>query len=174
MIRALTLSIVLAPLSAHAELQPAVAELMPYMDVTAACFDGAEDSNAAVACVGQGSGLCMASETDGQTTVGMMFCTLAEYEAWDRLLNRDYGPIMDGLQAMDDQDVEFFPEFANRADSLRDAQRAWIPLRDTQCALEYAMWGAGSMRQIAGASCLLDLTAKRVIYLRFMGEGMRG
>ena len=174
MIRALTLSMVLAPLSAYAELQPAVAELMPYMDVTAACFDGAEDSNAAAACVGQGAADCMASEPDGQSTVGMMFCTLAEYEAWDRLLNRDYGPMMDGMNAMDADDAELFPEFANRADSLRDAQRAWIPLRDTQCALEYAMWGSGSMRQIAGASCLLDLTAKRVIYLRFLGEGMRG
>jgi uncharacterized protein YecT (DUF1311 family) len=174
MIRALTLSILFAPLCAHAEPQPAVADLMPYMDVATTCFDGAGDSAAAGACVGQGTATCMASETDGETTVGMMFCTLAEYEAWDRLLNRDYGPMMDGMKAMDADDAELFPEFANRADSLRDAQRAWIPLRDTQCALEYAMWGSGSMRQIAGASCLLDLTAKRVIYLRFLGEGMRG
>jgi uncharacterized protein YecT (DUF1311 family) len=174
MIRALTLSMVLSPLSAHAELQPAVAELMPHLDVTAACFDGAEDSAAAGACVGLGAAHCMASETDGETTVGMMVCTLAEYEAWDRLLNRDYGPMMDGMKAMDADDAELFPEFANRADSLRDAQRAWIPLRDAQCALEYAMWGSGSMRQIAGAACLLDLTAKRVIYLRFLGESMRG
>jgi uncharacterized protein YecT (DUF1311 family) len=82
--------------------------------------------------------------------------------------------MMDGMKAMDADDAELFPEFANRADSLRDAQRAWIPLRDAQCALEYAMWGSGSMRQIAGAACLLDLTAKRVIYLRFLGESMRG
>jgi uncharacterized protein YecT (DUF1311 family) len=174
MMRRLLPVLFILPLALHAEPQPAVAELMPYMDVTAASFDGAEDSNAAAACVGQGAADGMASEPDGQSTVCMMFCTLAEYEAWDRLLNRDYGPMMDGMNAMDVEDVEYFPEFANRADSLRDAQRAWVPLRDTQCALEYAMWGGGSMRQIAGASCLLDLTAKRVIYLRFLGEGMRG
>ncbi len=92
MIRALILSMVLAPLSAHAELQPAVADLMPYMDVTAACFDGAEDSAAAGACVGPGAAHCMASETDGETTVGMRFCTLAAYEAWDLLLKPDSGP----------------------------------------------------------------------------------
>lgn len=172
MIRTLTLFLLFAPLSATAELQPAVAELMRYMDVTATCFDGAEDSAEAGACVGQGATVCMETETHGYTTVGMMFCTLAEYDAWDRLLNRDYGPMMDGMRRLDAEDAEFFPEFANRAEALRDAQRAWIPLRDAQCALEYAMWGGGSMRQIAGASCLLDLTAKRTIYLRFLGEGM--
>jgi uncharacterized protein YecT (DUF1311 family) len=174
MIRTLTFLMLLAPLSAQAEPQPAVLALMPYMDVTAPCFDGAEGSADAVACVGQGSTICMETKANGYTTVGMMFCTLAEYEAWDRLLNRDYGPVMDNMRRLDAEEAEYFPEFANRADALRDAQRAWIPLRDAQCSLEYAMWGSGSMRQIAGASCLLDLTAKRVVYLRFLGEGMRG
>mgnify|MGYP000712637570 CR=1 FL=1 len=61
MIRALILSMVLAPLSPHAELQPAVSELMPFMDVTVACFDGAVVSAAASACLGHGAAHCIAS-----------------------------------------------------------------------------------------------------------------
>lgn len=53
------------------------------------------------------------------------------------------------------------------------AQRAWIALRDGDCALEYAMWGSGSMGQIAGATCLLDKTAERTIYLRFLGRDVQ-
>ncbi len=164
----------LLPLAAHAEPQPAVAALMPYMDITATCFDASQDTAEASACVGQGSANCMDAEADGQTTVGMMFCTLAEYEAWDDLLNRDYGPLMDAMRQTDAEEEVHFPEFANRAETLRDAQRAWIPYRDGQCALEYALWGAGSMRQIAGASCLLDTTAERTIYLRFLNDRIRG
>lgn len=173
MIRPLTLSLVLVPLMAHAKPQPAVLELMHYMDVTATCFEGAEDAPAATACIGQGATTCMDTEDYGYSTVGMMFCTLAEKEAWDRLLNSQYAATMEGLRRDDMQEAENFPEFAQRADRLRDAQRAWIPLRDAQCSLEYAMWGAGSMRQISGASCLLDETSERTIYLKFLGDYMR-
>lgn len=164
----------LLPFAAHAEPQPAVAALMHYMDVTSACFDGAEESAEAAACVGQGATICMDTETDGYTTVGMMFCTLAEHEAWDVLLNRDFGDQLENARMMDVEMSENFPEFAYGADSLLAAQRAWIPYRDAQCSLEYALWGAGSMRQTAGASCKLHMTADRVIYLRFMTEKMRG
>ena len=80
---------------------------------------------------------------------------------------------MAGLRADDTQEAEFFPEFANRADSLLAAQRAWIVLRDADCGLEYAMWGSGSMRQIAGAGCRMQRTAERTIYLKFLGNDMR-
>jgi len=164
---------VMVPLSAQAEPQRAVQEVMHYMDITATCFDAAQERDDVAACVGQGATICMDTEDSGYSTIGMMFCTLGEAEAWDRLLNRDYATAMAGMRRMDAQEAVNFPEFAVRADSLRDAQRAWIPLRDAQCSLEYAMWGAGSMRQIAGASCKMNMTAERVIYLRFLGDAMR-
>jgi uncharacterized protein YecT (DUF1311 family) len=74
---------------------------------------------------------------------------------------------------MDAQERDTFPEFANRAESLQAAQRAWIPLRDADCSLEYAMWGSGSMRQIASADCGMRLTGERAIYLKFLGDYMR-
>ena len=36
--------------------------------------------------------------------------------------------------------LQAFPEFANRAKALRDAQRAWIRFRDAECGLAYAVW----------------------------------
>ncbi|MCW1950921.1 MAG: DUF1311 domain-containing protein [Octadecabacter sp.] len=172
MIRLIGLA-VLAPFAALAEPQPAVLALMPYMDITAACFDGAKDQPEATACIGQGSRVCMETETDGDTTTGMMFCAQAETESWDRLLNRDYTEMMDGMKAMDEDTAEHWPELANAADSLRAAQRAWILLRDADCTLEYAMWTSGSMRNIAGSRCRLQMTAERTIYLRSLGDYIR-
>ena len=173
MIRAITFAALLSPFAAFAEPQPAVLALMPYMDVTETCFDGAEDDAKATECIWQGANLCMEAEANGFTTIGMMFCSLAEAEAWDRLLNREYAAKMDAVRAMDEQTAEYWPEFANAADSLLTAQRAWIPLRDADCSLEYAMWASGSMRNIAGAGCRLQMTAERTIYLRFLGGSMR-
>ena len=171
--RGLALALLSLPLAAQAEPQPAVAALMHYTDNVATCLDDTVTVEQAEACIGFASKTCMDTEEGGFSTTGMMFCTLAEYEAWDVELNRAYRRAMEDLRKMDAQEAEAFPEFADRADSLRTAQRAWIPLRDGDCALEYAMWGSGSMRQIAGASCLLDKTAERTIYLRFLGRDMQ-
>lgn len=174
-VRLRTFICLLATVPAHAlaEPQPAVQALMHYTDPLAVCFENAESSDMAEGCVGQTSTLCMDTEEGGYSTVGMMFCTLAEYHAWDAQLNATYQSTMAGLRAEDRQDADLFPEFANRAEALRTAQRAWIAFRDGECALAYAMWGSGSMRQIAGASCLLDMTATRTIELRFLGAEMR-
>lgn len=175
MIRVLSAAVfALAPFDAHAEPQPAILALMPYMDGVAPCLDAATTETEAHACVGKGAVECMTGEPDGETTLGMMFCTLAENEAWDRLLNSTYVSILEGMHMLDADEAELFPEFANRADSLREAQRAWITWRDADCALEYAIWGAGSMRQIAGAACRLERTSDRTIFLRFLGAVMRG
>lgn len=171
--KSLAYLVALLPVCAVAEPQPAVLNLMHYMDTTAACFDGAEDRAEATACIGLGAKTCMDAEQDGHSTVGMMFCMMAETEAWDRVLNRDYVEDMEAMRAMDVETAEHFPQFANRASNLLEAQRAWIAFRDAQCGLEYAVWGAGSMRQVAGATCHLDMTAERVIYLRFLGDEMR-
>ncbi|SLN58196.1 lysozyme inhibitor LprI family protein [Pseudooctadecabacter jejudonensis] len=157
----------------HADPQPAVADLMHYASDLPNCLSAAPDPQTAAACVGAASTACMETEDDGFSTVGMMFCTLAEYHAWDAELNAAYQAARADMAQLDAQEQELFAEFATRADSLRTAQRAWITFRDAECALAYALWGAGSMRQIAGASCLLDMTATRTVELRFLGDVMR-
>lgn len=158
---------------AWAEPQPAVQELMHYTGGIDLCLSAAETAEDAKTCIGQSSASCMENEQGGHSTVGMMFCLLAEYHGWDRALNSTYQRVMAGLEADDAQEAEHFPEFASRAETLRTAQRAWIPFRDGQCAFEYALWGSGSFRQVSGADCLMMITAERTIYLHFAGSRLR-
>lgn len=154
---------------------PALAEspAAPLQSAIPACFHAAEDEVAAHACVGTESAACMQTP-DGQTTVGMMTCLLAENEVWDGLLNAEYAAARARAAEADAAEQASFPEFAVRAAQVRDAQRAWIAFRDANCAMEYGVWGAGSMRQIAGADCLLRMTSERTIelasYRRSLGD----
>lgn len=140
-------------------------DLAPFMAPVATCFASAQGDPTARACIGIGAGACMDQSPDGQTTVGMMVCLLAESDLWDRLLNQEYAAARARAQGADDAERPYFPEYAVRVTQLRDAQRAWIAFRDANCAMEYGAWGAGSMRQIAGADCQLRMTAERTIDL---------
>lgn len=146
---------------------PALADTdyAPFMAPVAACYGSAEDRPMAEACIGIGARDCMDKAPDGGTTVGMMFCLLAERDLWDRQLNLEYAAARARAQAADDAERPYFPEYAVRVTQLRDAQRAWIAFRDAECALQYGVHGAGSMRQIAGADCQLRLTAERTLDL---------
>ena len=137
------------------------------------CYYGAEEARGREACIGVVAQTCQDDEEGGYTTLGMSMCNHAEQMAWDRILNAEYRETMGWAKAMDAEDQEVFPEFANREGTLRDAQRARIPFRDAECAFAYAQWGAGSMRHIAGTSCLSDMTAKRAMELRDFREMMR-
>jgi len=110
----------------------------------------------------------MAREEKGETTVGMVACMLAEAQVWAVWLDTEYRASMDWAEAQDEAERAAFPEFANRATALRDAQRAWIAFRDAECGLAYALWGAGSMRLLAGADCRLEMTAARARDLRVL------
>lgn len=116
-------------------------------------------------CIGQMSQTCMATRADGQTTVGMTQCVQDETAAWDAELNAAYQKVRSAFREQDASgDVGPTP----RADALLDAQRAWIAFRDAECALQYARWGMGSMRNIAAANCMMTFTAERTIELRGM------
>ncbi len=148
-------------------------EVTTYGAALESCFAEATSVEERQACKGGMSEQCMDAEPAGHSTYGMVRCTAAETMVWDRFLNEIYQDQMAGLKAMDAEEAKHFPEFANRADALRTAQRAWIAFRDGECGLEYALWGAGSMRQIAGAACHLEMTADRVIALEQLGEDLR-
>lgn len=158
----------LSPVVASAEINPA-----PYRAVFDACVvDGAKmaDLNR---CIGEASDLCQGREDDGYSTVGMMFCALMERDLWDEKLNTAYQEQMTLARMIDQKSAQYSDDaYANLEDSLRDAQRAWITFRDAQCALEYARWGSGSMRNIIGADCHLTMTAERTIYLMTASQDM--
>ena len=130
------------------------------------CYEAAAGTEAKAQCIGAMAQVCMDDQDGGHTTLGMSSCLGAEGEVWDRFLNAEYKATMAWSAASD----EDFPEFAKRAEYLRAAQRAWIAFRDAECALEYAQWGSGSMRSIAGADCQMQMTAERTIDLLEMRE----
>ena len=137
------------------------------------CYEVATTDEARLDCKGRMSTVCMETEDGGFSTLGMVSCVAAETQVWDGFLNMAYQARMQGLAQLDIAEAVQFPEFANRADSLRTAQRAWIAFRDGECSLAYAMWGSGSMRQLAAVGCLLDMTAARTVELESLGEEMR-
>lgn len=147
-------------------------EMARYGTILDTCYASASDEGLSD-CIGEAAEACMTREDGGETTLGMTMCTMAEARAWDIHLNREYQDALSGLEAMDRDEAEYFPEFAKRVENLRAAQRAWITFRDAECGLAYAMWGSGSMRNIAASTCQLEMTAARTIELRNLGSEMR-
>lgn len=129
------------------------------------CLDKQDSIDGERACISVPTELCIAAGPDNQSTQGMAACTRAETQAWDVLLNETYQGLLAVLKAADQAGAEY-GEPAERVDSLRAAQRAWIAFRDADCANEYAIWGLGSMRILASSACFLDMTAARVLDLR--------
>ena len=146
--------------AAHAQ---SAGEALP--PVRACLQDAGGEAEAERGCIGVYADACI-SRPGGETTVGMSGCLLAEADAWDGLLNETWGQILPAARAMSEAEArDGLPPVA-REDMLRAAQRAWIAFRDADCAYDVAFWGQGSMRQIAGAQCMLERTGQRVIDLR--------
>lgn len=163
------LALVLVALPAAAQER----ETALYGPLLTQCYEAAADWDSREECIGRLSQACMSGEEDGESTHGMARCIRAETEAWDRLLNAEYRATMDWAKEADADEREYSPEYANRAETLRDAQRAWIAFRDAQCAFDYAQWGSGSMRLIVGAACFMEMTAQRTLELGRMRDLMQ-
>lgn len=127
--------------------------------VVDACFAAAPRGAVDPDCIGKAAEMCQLATPDGQTTLGISFCLMAEHDAWDAILNREY-------QAARAQ----FSRTPGLGEQLLSAQRVWITLRDADCKLAYDRWEGGSMRNIASASCRLEHTARRALELRNMQE----
>jgi uncharacterized protein YecT (DUF1311 family) len=137
-----------------------------YAPMVVSCAERPLADGGPQSCIGDAASACMSGEADGETTLGMTFCMAGEGRVWDVMLNEEYQLARDFARQRDAEDLALFPEFAVRADQLLAAQRAWITFRDANCAMEYGAWGAGSMRQIAGAGCHMQMTAERALALR--------
>ena len=120
------------------------------------------------ACIGEVSERCRSETWSGDTTQGIVACAGRETAAWDVLLNEEYRATRAWAEEVDR--AEAVPEFAQAAQGLLSAQRAWIVFRDAECALTYAWWGSGSLRHVAAANCRMVMTAERTRALRAMRE----
>ncbi len=90
-------------------------------------------------------------------TSAMMDCIGLEIDRQDARLNQTYKRVMARLNP------------AGKT-SLRSAQRGWIKQRDARCRRESDANGGGTLSGITYASCILDETIKRTIWLeRYKG-----
>jgi uncharacterized protein YecT (DUF1311 family) len=87
---------------------------------------------------------------DAQDQATMNRCASAAYQAADRELNAAYEEIRGRLASM--------PETARL---LRDAQRAWIAFRDSECTFATSSAEGGSIQPMLAAQCAETLTRSR-------------
>ncbi|MGV6838629.1 MAG: lysozyme inhibitor LprI family protein [Planktomarina sp.] len=149
----------------------AKAQEQDFQALTFDCYDQAKQQGADLgrfgACIGITSNACMEADPDfGYTTRGMDQCVQMETNAWDVLLNQEWGKAKTLMQTLDAEDAENGqPSYAIRWESLLNAQRSWLAFRKAECDFQYVQWGSGSIRSNAYNGCMLDLTARRVFDL---------
>lgn len=99
------------------------------------------------------------------TQADLMRCFQSEYEAMDGDLNDAYKLAMADARSMDAVFPDAKPSFA---DTLRDAQRAWIPFRDKACQAQSFVFRGGSMEGLEYLQCLMKMTERRTEDLYYM------
>lgn len=108
------------------------------------------------ACIGRISKDCM-TKPGGETTAGMKRCSAREAEAWDALLNSEYQQVIGNLDGKAEE-------------KLRAAQRAWLTMRDNDCAIPFEVYAGGTIAGVIAANCLMERTAVRTLQLRDLRE----
>jgi len=96
---------------------------------------------------------CMKS---AQTTLDMNTCNGAEIDRQDARLNSAYKKAKAALEPA-------------QQTQLLDAQRLWIKYRDANCKLYFNLTG-GTIDQLNGAGCVLDMTKARADELSTLSE----
>ncbi|UDM51572.1 lysozyme inhibitor LprI family protein [Cupriavidus sp. MP-37] len=94
------------------------------------------------------------------STADMLNCAALESRVQDIALNGAYQSLLRRLEAP-------------RTGQLRVAQRAWLEYRKANCAYVSDPAG-GSAARVAGATCMLEMTAARVRELRAFATGAAG
>lgn len=115
-----------------------------------ACLANAEPTGRE-ACIGIVALPCL-DRPEAFSTHGSVACIEGEVALWDQLLNVDYRRLMGNLDGP-------------QQEALRTAQRAWIALRDADCFFPQELI-RGTMAQPMTADCRLEMTARRVLWLR--------
>jgi uncharacterized protein YecT (DUF1311 family) len=109
--------------------------------------------------------------TDASTTMEMRICAAEELKRADALLNAAY---RDTKAAAAEADVLHGEAAESGAvHHLREAQRAWIKLRDADCALAGFPFRGGTMEPLLVTSCLTELTETRTEDLKYIAQTLR-
>ena len=109
-----------------------------------------DDNRLQTECIGAAMGECI---SEYSTASGKASCMSLERELWDNLLNFQYQQLL-RLDLSDEFKIQ-----------LRNAQRAWITVRNLDCGVYLTMGIGGASGSQLSESCLLDHTATRAIVL---------
>ena len=142
----------------------AAQDLQFSMGSTLACLEEVIDGDRLQDCIGASAEFCMEETEGGFSTIGMSGCMDRELSYWDSRLNDAYARLRRAEQA-DDEMGRDLPGYVNKANALRDMQRAWIVYRDATCDYERSQWGGGTGGGPATVGCLLRLTGEQALYL---------
>lgn len=132
---------------------------------TRSCLQEATTQAERQSCIGASAEVCMETSPGGYSTYGMGGCLSLEAEWWDGKLNVSYQSLRKREREDDAFNASEGITAPNKADALRDMQRAWIGFRDAVCAYEYSQWGGGTGGGPANISCVMRMTGEQTLYL---------
>ncbi|WP_428646669.1 lysozyme inhibitor LprI family protein [Roseibium sp.] len=99
----------------------------------------------------------------------MTQCAYLDWQKADAELNAVYKTAMAKMRETDG----YLPDdLKGAANTLRDAQRAWIPYRDKACESYGFLARGGTMEPMLVYGCRSDLTSKRIDELKLLAEGL--
>jgi uncharacterized protein YecT (DUF1311 family) len=142
---------------------PAAADEARDARFVAGCLEVNLRNGAAAAeqrCVGLLSRSCM-NGPNGAAAAGQAKCLLRETAAWRRVLDGAWEELEPRVAAYDAEGPA-----GGAHEALLAAQEAWREFAAAECGYAYALWGDGSFRDVAGADCRLNVTARRAIQIR--------
>ena len=96
---------------------------------------------------------------NAQSNMAMKQCVYEEYSRQDQKLNAEYQELMVKLKKDASDDGKEI------IDRVIKAERAWIALRDTSCAVEGIDMLGGSGEGLIVGGCLGKLTRERVVWV---------
>ena len=104
-----------------------------------------------------------------QTQLDMTICAKKDWEVADAELNAAYKAAM---AAMKQTDSYLSADLMGAAETLKAAQRAWIPFRDKACESYGFLARGGSMEPMLVLQCRADLTRQRTSELKDLAQGL--
>ncbi|UWQ98379.1 DUF1311 domain-containing protein [Rhodobacteraceae bacterium S2214] len=120
-------------------------------------------------CIGLGAAICIEGEA-GSSNVSYGMCMSAEWQDWDDRLNEAYAIVLQQQREFGVHLRDVNPAFPNPDEVMRDMQRAWIKYRDLACDWERIQWAGGTGAGPAAAQCMLELTARQMLFLNARGQ----
>lgn len=102
------------------------------------------------------------------TQVELNECSREGWERADKALNRAYAAALSAAREFDE-----WPQ-GRAEETLRAAQRAWVPFRDAACDAEAATWDGGTGQAMIYYGCLERLTLQRTEDLRSYADQWDG